>query len=96
MFHRPALGLCWADLWPAPAVVTVTPPVFQNISQSGNLINLTWSAVAGQTHQLQYKTNLIQPNWLNLGATITATNTTVSATDTLGPDPQRFYRVLVQ
>jgi hypothetical protein len=83
------------NLWHAPAEVTVTPPVFQNISQSGNSINLAWSAVASQVYQLQYKTNLNQPNWLNLGAPLTATNTTVSTTDTLGLDPQRFYRVLV-
>lgn len=54
-----------------------------------------WSVVAGPTHQLQYKTNRNQPDWFNLVATLTATNATVSATDTLGPDPQRFYRVLV-
>jgi len=44
------------NLWPAPAVVTVTPPVFQNLVRSGNSIILNWSAVAGQTNQLQYKT----------------------------------------
>jgi len=47
--------------------VTVTPPVFQNLVRSGNSIILNWSAVAGQTNQLQYKTNLNQPDWLNLG-----------------------------
>ena len=84
------------NLWPAHAVVTVTPPVFQNLVRSGNAIILNWSAVAGQTNQLQYKTNLNQPTWLNLGPAITASGTSISITNTLGPDPQRFYRVKVQ
>ncbi len=84
-------------LLPAPAsVVTVTPPVFQNISRVGNALQFSWSAGAGQIYQLQYKTNLNQPDWINLGSPITATNTSVSTSDALGNDLQRFYRVRAQ
>ena len=80
----------------APATAAPpTPPVFQNISRSGNVIALTWSAIAGQTNQLQYKANLSDTNWINAGASITATNAAISTTDSPGPDPQRFYRVMV-
>jgi hypothetical protein len=80
----------------APATVAPpTPPVFQNISRSGSVIALTWSAIAGQTNQLQYKANLSDTNWINAGASITATNAAISTTDSPGPDPQRFYRVMV-
>jgi hypothetical protein len=80
----------------APATVAPsTPPVFQNISRSGNVIALTWSAIAGQTNQLQSKANLSDTNWINAGASITATNAAISTTDSPGPDPQRFYRVMV-
>ena len=56
-------------------------------------INLNWSAVPGRTYQAQYKTNLNQANWANLGSTITASNSTAAVSDVLGQAPQRFYRV---
>jgi hypothetical protein len=58
-------------------------------------ITLTWNAVAGQPYQLQYKTNLSQGDWTNLGAIITATNKTMSVSDFSPIDPQRFYRLIV-
>jgi len=63
------------------------------VTKAGGTITLTWSALAGQTYQLQFKTNLYQMSWNNLGSAITATNSTATASDSLGPDPQRFYRV---
>jgi hypothetical protein len=68
------------------------PPVFQSVTNANGRIIFTWSAVAGQTYQVHYKTNLNQPNWINL-TTVTATNSLATASDSIGPDPQRFYRV---
>ena len=70
-------------------------PVFQSVTKAGGTITLIWSALAGQTYQLQFKTNLNQTSWNNLGSAITATNSTVIALDSIGPDPQRFYRVKI-
>jgi uncharacterized repeat protein (TIGR03803 family) len=70
-------------------------PVFQMVAQAGATLTLTWSAVAGRTYQVQFRTNLDQPNWNNLGGTINATNVTASLVATIGPDPQRFYRVFL-
>ena len=72
------------------------PPVFQYpiLIQSNATVLLTWSAVAGQTYQPQYSTNLGSTNWLNLGNNITATNGNASASDVAPPDPLRIYRVL--
>ena len=56
-------------------------------------INLNWSAVSGRTYQAQYKTNLNQAGWANLGSTVTASNSTAAVSDILGQAPQRFYRV---
>ena len=53
------------------------------------------SAAPGQTVQLQYKSDLASATWTNLGTPITATNGTISATDTPGPDQPRFYRAIV-
>jgi hypothetical protein len=44
---------------------------------------------------VQYKTNLLQTNWVNLGAAVTAATNTLTLTDTNAFAPQRFYRLLV-
>jgi hypothetical protein len=67
----------------------------QNITPVAGTFALTWSAVAGQPYQLQYKTNLSQTVWTNLGAVITATDATVTVSDDGLSDPQRFYRLVV-
>jgi hypothetical protein len=65
------------------------------VTGPGGTVTFTWSAVASVVYQLQYCTNLAQGDWNNLGSAITATNTVMSAADSIGPDPQRFYRLLV-
>ena len=61
--------------------------------------NWLGTRLAGQSYQVQYKTNLAQVDWINLGSSVTAGAATVSVTDTNGVQSslQRFYRVsLVQ
>ena len=70
------------------------PPVFQTVTRSNGRIIFTWSAVVGKAYQVQYETNLIQPNWINLVG-VTATNSLATASDSIGPDPRRFYRVVL-
>jgi uncharacterized repeat protein (TIGR03803 family) len=77
------------------SLISLPRPVFQSVAKVGGTIALTWSALAGQTYQLQFKTNLNQTSWNNLGSVITATNSTATALDSIGPDPQRFYRVKI-
>ena len=72
-----------------------TPPTIQILTQAGGVLTLTWGAIAGQKFQVQYQTNWFQTGWINLGDPIPATNATMTASDTIGPDPQRFYRVLI-
>ena len=72
------------------------PPVFKAIALTNGAATLTWSAVAGQSYQLQYSTNLMQTNWNILGKFVIATNGAVTRTDlNAGDSPQRFYRVLL-
>ena len=68
-------------------------PVIQTVMQVAGTLTFSWSAVPGRTYQVQYTTDLSQTNWTNLGDTNLAASTTMSASDTAGPDPQRFYRV---
>ena len=75
--------------------VTLTPyplaPVFQSVIRTNNVITLTWSYHVGSNYVVQYKTNLSQTNWTELFGTFPYG----SASDTVGPDPQRFYRVVL-
>jgi hypothetical protein len=69
--------------------------VLRTMTQTGSTLGLAWSAVAGQTYQVQYNTTLGQTNWINLGSPLTATDGTATDSDTIGPDPQRLYRVVL-
>jgi len=75
-------------------VVPFAPPAIQSISQTNNVLSFTWSSVAGLTYEVQYTTDLGQPNWTSLGVFITASGNTTSASDFV-IDPQRFYRVVL-
>jgi hypothetical protein len=75
--------------------ISVPEPVLQSVTGAGGTLTFTWNAVMNADYQLQYSTDLTQTNWTDLGSLITATNTVMSATDSIGPDPQRFYRLLV-
>jgi hypothetical protein len=82
------------------ASLTVTlPPIVPTFTQTNGSsdFGFTWSAIPGVTYQVQYKTNLAQADWINLGDPITTTNPAASILDSFGTDPERFYRVqLVQ
>jgi hypothetical protein len=75
------------------ALAIVAPPVFGAVTQTDGTITLTWSATAGQRYQVQYNTNLSQPDWANL-VIVTATNSTATVSDALTSSAQRFYRTI--
>jgi uncharacterized repeat protein (TIGR03803 family) len=69
-------------------------PVLETAIRTPGLLALNWSAVPGLAYQVQYKTNFTQTNWTDLGSTITATNGTMTAFDSIASgSSQRFYRV---
>ena len=70
-------------------------PNLQIMVPSAGTLTMNWGAVSGRTYQAQYKTDLNQVNWSNLGNGITVTNDTGSVSDAIGPDPERFYRVIM-
>ena len=77
-------------------VTSVANPGFKSTLKSTNSFKLTFDTTSGLKYQAQYKTNLTQASWLNLGSLITATTNTLSVTDTnTATSAQRFYRLLV-
>jgi hypothetical protein len=76
-------------------VVQVPTPEFVSETRSGNSLMLVWTAVSGIGYQVQDSTNLTSSVWNNIGSSITASSSTASYTDTIGPSQLRFYRVEV-
>jgi len=70
-------------------------PVFLSAKKGGATLTMTWKATIWETYQMVFKTNLTQVNWNNLGSTVLGTNAVMTTLDTTGPDPQRFYRVIL-
>lgn len=81
-------------------MVTVTgfPPKFQTMSATGGNFQFSWNTVNTYPvvgYQVQYTTNLARANWINLGGVLTGSTPTLSASDTISTNTQRFYRVLL-
>jgi autotransporter-associated beta strand protein len=70
-------------------------PFIQTVWQSCGSLNLTWSATTGELYQIQSTTNLAPPNWINLGNSIIATNSTMTVSEPIGANAQQFYRVVL-
>jgi uncharacterized repeat protein (TIGR03803 family) len=72
------------------------PAIFKAITLANGAVTLTWNAVAGQTYQVQYSTNLAQANWNSLSKPFTALKGAMTTTDSNAADsPQRYYRVVL-
>jgi hypothetical protein len=77
-------------------LVTPVPTLmFQTITCSAGTITFTWTAVPGRNYQVQDATNSLQTMWNNLGSAVSATGSFLSFSDSIGPDHQKFYRVVL-
>ncbi len=76
-------------------LVTVPPaaPAIKSSGVSGGTFSLSWSSIAGRSYQVQYRTNITQVGWINLGSPVTANSTIASTTDSIGSNARRYYRV---
>ena len=80
----------------APAVLTVEmPPVLQSATLSGDLLTFSWNAIPSQPYQVQSTTNLATADWVNLGPSLIATNTTLTVSNVITSGSQQFYRVVL-
>jgi subtilase family serine protease len=72
-------------------------PAFQTVSQTSQSFGFSWPTATGFSYQVQFKTNLLQTNWCNLGTPFVGTGGSVGFSDTnaIATSPQRFYRLLV-
>jgi hypothetical protein len=77
------------------SVMPAPVPALQALAPVNGSIQLAWTALPGVQYQVQYKTNLTQTGWINLGGIITATKNPMTFSNNIGSDPQRFYRVVL-
>jgi hypothetical protein len=75
------------------SVTAVRAPVFHSLVKSNGSVHLTWTSMTNLAYQLQYKTNLAQTSWSNLGNAANGSGDVVTVTDVSPSDPQRFYRI---
>ncbi len=86
-------GSVWLKYLPTNAFTR--PLISPNVPGAGTTnATLQWSAIEGQTYQLQSKDDLTTPVWTVVATVIAPTNA-ASFTDTNAPATQRFYRVVI-
>ncbi|HSY43792.1 MAG TPA: immunoglobulin domain-containing protein [Candidatus Acidoferrum sp.] len=91
------------DLWvglytPAVSIPFSFPPKFTAIAKTGGAFQFSWNTVNTYPpigYQVQYTANLFPANWLNLGSVLTGPAATLSLTNSIGANPQGFYRLVL-
>jgi len=75
-------------------IVVLSGPRVSEISVSGGVVTISWNSEPNKIYRVQFKNDLHESAWSNLGDEVTAIGSTTSATDESGIHSQRFYRVL--
>jgi hypothetical protein len=70
--------------------------LFQSAVQNGSTVDFSFLTTPGLYYQVQYTTDLTSGTWTDLGPAILATSNVTTTSDNLGPDSQRFYRIVQQ
>ncbi len=87
-------ALCATQSFTVVITGEVVHPHIDQISAKNNLVQLKYSAEIGLYYQLQHKNHLTDLEWINVGSSVTATNTTMWITDTPNNNGQNFYRII--
>jgi uncharacterized repeat protein (TIGR03803 family) len=75
----------------------VAPPVILSATASNQTFTFTWNAMPNVPYQAQYKNDLSQATWVNLGGPVASSNGVAGQSDTIGAtNKARFYRVSLQ
>jgi hypothetical protein len=77
------------------SVKPVTAPKVEAATRPPASFDLTYAVTAGVSYQVQYKTNLMQPDWIDMGGNILAETNSLKFSDTdVVNYPQKFYRLM--
>ena len=75
------------------SVLPVPAPAVRAVKSGKTTFQVSWTALPGLSYQMQYLTNLLTTNWVNLGGTVIAGSNSITLTETNAPNPARYYRV---
>ena len=74
-------------------VIDPSPIILSLTAASPTAVVISWNSLSNQTYRLQYKNSLSDDEWIYLPPDFTATGSTTVMTNSVGGQPQRFYRV---
>jgi subtilase family serine protease len=77
------------------SVETVPAPALQSVTYTDGSLTLTWNALANFSYQVQSATNLSNPHWTNVAASVIAAGDLMSASEPISSASQQFYRVVL-
>ena len=79
-----------------PVLTISTPAIGTNGSNSAPYtFSFTWGSAPGSNYEVLFADDLSSTNWSILGSTIPATSNSVTASDLISTNRQRFYRVVL-
>jgi hypothetical protein len=77
-------------------VVPITNPTISSTTISASTFSLQFLSQAGLTYELDAVTNIVPPLSWQILKSLSSTGGVITATDTIGPSVQKFYRLKVQ
>jgi uncharacterized repeat protein (TIGR03803 family) len=82
---------------PIPGTIfrLVEPPMISGLQFSNRTATLSWNSFTNGIYRVDYKFTPFDPNWTTLIPKVTASDATISISDTVASDPQRLYRVVL-
>ncbi|HEY1788212.1 MAG TPA: protease pro-enzyme activation domain-containing protein [Verrucomicrobiae bacterium] len=83
------------DVTLIPLASSPNQNIIAKITQAtpGN-VALTWNSVFGKMYYVQYSASLLPANWINI-STNTASGSTITLTNSIGSNPQGYYRIVL-
>jgi hypothetical protein len=90
-------GTSLFTLTPAtPRAANTAPPGtrFSQIAWNGAQLSISWLTTAGHTYRLEYKSDLGQAQWTQVGADTVASASTLTMNVDIGASPNGFFRVV--
>lgn len=74
-------------------VVRIAPDPGPTATISVATVNICWNSIEGLRYQVQYRSNLTENQWVDVGPELTGTGGEMCVADAVQPDEKRFYRV---
>jgi hypothetical protein len=76
------------------AAVASAPPITVSATRVSGGLQLSWNSQAGVVYRVLARTNLTQPNWVDISGNIPATGpSTVWSDANIMSSPKKFYRI---